>query len=254
MRSLLIFLTVCITYSSVCYGGFFGDSTALNGPELQCGTNDDVMTENGALTVSFWYYHIDAGGNSNGRFLDRKGVGQVNMFVSGSSPFGIDFQVAGVTALDRQTGNFLILNKWQHICLTWDGSTTAANVKIYFNGIESPSYVTTTNGSTITDNSTGTLLIGNTGIPGIRTLGGIISDVGIWNSVLPLSAIRQLAFSRVKGMPLQISQKTLKRYFPLDDTTHLTSFAFATDRGPLGVNCVPSNNPVQRSEAVLSYP
>jgi hypothetical protein len=59
----------------------------------------------------------------------------------------LEFLKGGTSNTDRTTSNLAVSwDTWQHIAITWDGSTTAANVHIYKDGTEL-TYQTTTNGS-----------------------------------------------------------------------------------------------------------
>lgn len=220
------------------------------------GSTDDILTENGALTISVWINPNTLGEGNIGRIVGREnnvspGVGfrmiataSVRFFVFGST-------VLGVTA----SNDSIVLNTWQHIALTWDGSTTATNVHIYVNGIE-VTYAAQTNGVSLANNSTQVLAIGNTNTANAQTFDGQISEVALWDSVLSLYEIRQLAFSRVKRIPLQISLSNLKAYWPLDDFSNGSSASGSNsirDLSPEQRHGTPANSPLGYSEEVLSY-
>ncbi len=72
--------------------------------------------------------------------------------------------------------------------MTWTGSATATNAKIYTNGVEA-SYAVTTNGvGTRSNDSAYDVIIGNESA-GARTFDGVIDDVRIYNRVLNASEI-----------------------------------------------------------------
>jgi len=217
-----------------------------------CGTSD-VITENGAITICWWANRNGAGGGGNARILQR---GSVVLFLTGTGSLSYEFQVAGTTTLRRATANSTITaDTWEHWCVKWDGSTTAANADIFKNGTET-TYQATVNGATLTNNSTDTLYIGNRA-DGLRAWDGFIDEFAVWSSQLSNAEIAHLAASRTRGLPLQISPSSLKYYLPFDECAEGAACATASmfrDRSGQGNHCSPSNNPTGRGGAILSYP
>lgn len=223
--------------------------------EITFGTNDDIMTENGALTISAWVFANTTGEGGAGCIVSRGtvGVSGANLVFIGTN--GLRFFVNGTTTLDRQgSTNTLNLSTWNHVVATWDGSTSVANVHLYVNGSEISS-ASSSNGATLADNSGTTLRIGNRS-SGAFTWDGIIDEVAMWNSVLTLNEISILSKSRLRGIPLQISPTNLKRYWPLDDFSD-NSVASGTnsikDMSSNKVDGTPNNSPLGVSGQVLSY-
>ena len=100
--------------------------------------------------------------------------------------------VAGGTALERTCGdNSISTGSWQHILLTWDGSTTAANVHIYVNGAEED-YAATTNGVNLTA-ATGSWSIGGRIYDDARNFDGHVAEPAVWNGILSAAEIAALA-------------------------------------------------------------
>jgi hypothetical protein len=103
-----------------------------------------------------------------------------------------EFDFSGATDLRITTeDNALVLHEWQHVALSWDGSGTANNVRIFINGIE-PSRGTNQNGagSKVTDSGKDFLI----GIDASDTndFDGTIDDVRIYNRALSLDEIKRL--------------------------------------------------------------
>ena len=73
------------------------------------------------------------------------------------------------------------LGVWQHVALSWDGSASAANVRIYVNGQE-VTYQTTTNGVNLNADADRDLVIGNRA-DGARTFDGTLDELRISNTV-----------------------------------------------------------------------
>jgi hypothetical protein len=105
--------------------------------------------------------------------FDGTGVGRLRFTVEYS---GTDLHVA-------TAANALLMNQWQHVAVTWDGTPGAAGVHIYVNGVEV--------GYAVQQNPTGTrindaaypLTIGNSQFLD-ATWNGVIDDVRIYNRAL----------------------------------------------------------------------
>jgi len=187
-------------------------------------TNNNIMSENSALTISAWIKPITVGAVNAGRIVGREASGSNTVSFLATSTNAIQFIVIGNTTLTvRSSNNSITLNTWQHIAMTWDGSTTATNVHFYVNGVET-GYQIQTNGGGPFDNASTNLRIGNLNT-GTRSFDGLISDVALWVSQLSQHEISQLATNRTKYLPLQISPDTLRRYFPLDELPDNTSIS-----------------------------
>ena len=186
-------------------------------------TLNDIETQGGGgLSISFWIYPRTAGAGNFGYCVAKVNSEAVNegyweiFFASVATALSFKKNYTTADLVRRMSNGSLTVNVWQHVVLTWDGSSTAANAHYYINGTE-PSYLTTTNGSG-TKNSDALLpfLIGNS-FNGVGSGDHIITEVGLWNVVLNNSEIQALAKSRVKGIPLQIRPSALVGYWPLDD-------------------------------------
>lgn len=241
---------------SLCWAGVNFDDVD---DYIDCGTMADaVMTENGALTISAWIYPETIGTSGASRIIGRQNGG-VGVYLYKSSTTTVSFQVVGSTTLTRKAANnALTLNIWQHILLTWDGSTNAENVHIYVNGIE-VAYQTTTNGITPSNNSAASLIIGNRD-DFIRCFDGTITEVAVWNTIVSANEIALLAHSRVKGMPLLLKTANLKGYWPLDEGSHGVSADLDTawDMSGNGNNGNPDNGAnntglTWMAESILTY-
>ena len=158
-----------------------------------CGTADDMLQEDQPQTIVVWVYAETVGEGNAGRILTKglQGVNSVTLFLNSTASVG--FIVNGISNLDRRTSDStLTLNAWRPIALTWDGSSTAANADIYINLVE-PSYKTTTNGNTPTDNSAASIFIGNVS-DNSRTFDGKIAYLQVWNRVLTTAEISQATY------------------------------------------------------------
>lgn len=235
--------------------------TPTNSCGLILGTSDDTMTNDGIVTFSLWAFIRGNGAASLGRLFCRENVNQTGPHLQTQGTQQLSFVVEGTTRLARTSAvSAYSLNTWNHIAVTWLGTNTAADAHIYVNGSE-VTYTGTTNGVTIAENSGQHIRVGNASGSN-RGCDAEISDVAVWNSVLSQHEIELLARSRTRYTPLQVSPSTLKRYWPLDDTTAGVSASDnngVRDLGPFfshgsGTNATGGSVPVAVSEEVLSYP
>jgi hypothetical protein len=160
------------------------------------GANDTLFPDNQPITISAWIYPRTTGGlgNNFGRIVSRELAGQgPTLKISSDICFNcVSFQVAGGTPFERATAeNSIPFNTWSHVIVTWDGSITAANSHIYINGVEA-SYSVTTDGASITDNSSAPLVIGNRISDLARQYDGLIDEVRIYNRTLSATEVTGL--------------------------------------------------------------
>ncbi|MDP3070204.1 MAG: LamG-like jellyroll fold domain-containing protein, partial [Opitutaceae bacterium] len=142
-----------------------------------------------ALTVSAW---VKA--NSYVGRIVHKDIGTVStvgwqFYQNGSGSMGFVAKHATTNINRISAANAISLGAWNHVMVTWTGSSTATNAKIYVNGVET-GYATTTNGvGTRGNDATASAFIGNNDT-GVRTFDGALDDVRIYNRVLTASEIQ----------------------------------------------------------------
>lgn len=164
------------------------------------GTDDVISTANSstldipALTWCLWIKPDTLGEGNTGTFVRK-----VDSAGTGKHIFRINSANADVTFFMTWAGNDLTRNSsislvtlgvWQHWAVTWNGSATASEVRIYKNGVE-VTYGTTAN-ATLTVDSTdgGAVTIGGT-LAGTLTFDGRIAHPEQYNRVLSVEEIRQ---------------------------------------------------------------
>ena len=165
---------------------------------LSAGTGASVA-DLGPMTLSVWMKPRSEGKASGGVVAWKSGGG-ANAgwrfdFDSGASRVNaLRWRVDYTTDLTREINdNQITLNTWQHVLLTWDGSTTAANVHIYIDGVEA-TYLTTTDATgSRTSDSASDLKIGRGDLGGApQNFDGLIDDVRMYNRVLSADEIKRL--------------------------------------------------------------
>lgn len=86
----------------------------------------------------------------------------------------------------------LSFGDWQHVVVTWTGTTSASEVLVYVDGNEVSSYDAVTNGVGTRNEIDGTPLLVDNSNNGGRTFDGSIDDVRIFNRALTADEVQQL--------------------------------------------------------------
>jgi len=147
-----------------------------------------------ALSCAAWVNLDGSGEGNSGRLFDK--IGAINAgwaFFCTTTNTLIFVGNHSTTQLNRfAADNSAPTGQWLHVAATWDGSTTAANAKIYVNGSE-VSYKSAQNGAgTRPDDSATPLYIGNRGALD-RTLDGRMAEPCVWNIALTAADIASAA-------------------------------------------------------------
>lgn len=149
----------------------YPETIGENNLGIICTKAPDVSTTNG------WTFRTDNINTTNClTFLcDFLGVGNVNLF-------------------KISTTNSIVLNRWSRVAVTWDGSSTAANCKLYINGVE-PAYHLSQNGQTNRgDDSGNSFCVGNEPTTTARTFNGPLAHIQIFNALLSNPEVNQAHF------------------------------------------------------------
>lgn len=182
-------------------------SSANRGSIAFDGTDDKVSCGSSGLNnlISFslllWINKISSssGGNGFDRLIAKRssgGSGWWDLYTSSTHTIALSADFI-TTDIVRETSNTISLNKWNMVSCTWDGSSSASNIKFYINNLET-SYTTTTNGvGGRASESTNVAVIGG-GDFGNRPFYGNMSQILVYNKVLSLSDIQQ-NYNATKG-------------------------------------------------------
>lgn len=148
---------------------------------LTCGTSNAIFDLSTAFTFCGWLNPT----SSSSFIFQKRSVGVAQLF----------FNVTGTNSLNlyKDTNNFdfartsnsssFTSGTRQLICITDDGSATAANAHFYVNNVE-VSYAATTNGTGgLLNNSGGTVYLGNA-VSTTNSFNGNFHHSAVWNSVL----------------------------------------------------------------------
>lgn len=168
-------------------------TTGISSSALDFDGSDDVVDmgsasiidDLGPVTFDMWFYADGLGEGGLGRLFEKQSSTTANgyrlqMNTNNSLIFAVDY---GTTDIERKTvDSSFSLSTWNHVVVTWDGSATASNVKIYINNTEA-SYATAVDGVGARQLDNGqNLRIGNTS-DGSRTFDGKIDEFKVYNKV-----------------------------------------------------------------------
>ena len=190
--------------------GAGNNGTLTNGPTVTPGkigqalnfdgTDDYIDAGSGSatddlsvLTVSAWIKPRSLGGANHGRFVEKGTVGTNGWSIYFDSGGGFTFDVEFPTYLEVvTTASGAGLNTWQHVVVVWDGSVTAANVKIYVNGVLQ-SHSTDHNGAgTRASDAAGNVNIGRSASVSGRFFDGGIDEVRVYNRAFTQTEVTNL--------------------------------------------------------------
>ena len=158
---------------------------------INYGVNDTFMRENQAMSGVVWVLREGTGGSTLFRRLG--GAGQVSAVINSTSAGLFRFVVGGATNLDVVSATSSIANVWQCFAVTWNGTVTATNVKLYSNFVEM-AYVLQQNMSLPNDNSPAALTLGNNAAL-TSDFDGQLAYLQIFNRVISLNEIRQCGYA-----------------------------------------------------------
>ena len=170
------------------------------------GSNDYVNAGSGssldnlpAITFSAWIYPRAQGTRL---FVTNRGNPESSGWrfafdsaTAGSMRFTVDYSTTDlVTRNNSPDANSVApLNKWTHIAVTWNGSATATNVKIYFNGVGANSYSTANGvGDRVDDNAQNLIIGHNEALTSNGGFNGLIDEVRVYNRALSAAEIQAL--------------------------------------------------------------
>ncbi len=143
----------------------------------------------GPLSISAWINPRSMGERDEGMILGKYGNGgEFRLefkFAGGSNALMFARNYDGTPNILRQitANNAITMNTWQHVAVTWDGSGSSANIKIYVNGVETGYQSPLNGGGTMISDTDSDFTIGNQSTL-IRAFDGSIDDVRLYNRVL----------------------------------------------------------------------
>ena len=179
--------------------GVLGQALEFDGDDDYVNTGSGTSLDDLSLTdfaISAWIYANTTGDSGTGRIAAKRpsgGAGGWLFFTDNTSSIGAQIlnTSGGVYAQARGANNALTLGQWQHVVMNFSGS--GSNIDLYVDAAEI-SYDTDTTGSgTLSGDSSGNLLIGDSpAAVGARNFDGKIDDFRIYDRALSMDEIRRL--------------------------------------------------------------
>jgi len=213
MRLLLLALFLCLPSSQVDAARGF-DTTYGNGT-TDVATTGYTAAAGTQVSISAWFSENSLGGGSVGRLIDDTGTGGstnwlINAFTNSSTMRFVYYSNGGVT-FSRWTFPITNTTNWQHLCLTYDGSSLSNTPVAYVNGISQSMTTVQAPLSSLT-HGTATMYVGNL-TAGNGVWDGKIAEVGYWNGII-LTANECKSLS-LGTSPLKVRPASLSLYMPL---------------------------------------
>jgi hypothetical protein len=176
-------------------------SVSVNGG----GSLADLYNSGHGMTVTAWIKPASAGGGGGGRIVDKDnndGGWFLKMNGATSLQFaGDQFTAVGSVqgkAVTLNSTNSIVLNQWQHVAATWDGTTNAQGtnsqgIHLYVNGVLADDATSAVNGTGAPQTDAGTpFTIGNRPVDNARNFNGSIDGVRVYNRILTQAEIQSL--------------------------------------------------------------
>ena len=184
--------------------------------------NPDHLQELGPLTYTAWIKPASEGESNNGRIIS-KDVG-TDIFtpswrMEATNTLELTYRGTVVSLVRTASDNAVTLNVWQHVAVTWDGSATASNVRMYVDGVET-GYKATTDGVGLIEDIGTEYYIGSNDLTN-RSFDGFIDEARIYNRILSLAEIQTLANGDQPSTGL--GAYTLQTALDVDGTLRLNS-------------------------------
>src|SRR3989344_671007 len=231
--------------------GKLGNALNFDGVDDYVDVGSPASLDNlSAMTISGWMKPRTMGESGQGRIMEKRGLGgNAGWEFTPNGTNAIDFLVDHATsALIRRTANNVFsFNAWTHVALTWDGSITAANAKIYVNGVETTYQITQNAVGARVDESANNLVIGNRSASKIVTFDGFLDEVRVYNRVITTSEISDLYNATSGPGYVKLEKVGLPDItctgFTLTSSTTLSSGGCPLDGVATGVRNVQVTNP-----------
>jgi len=157
-----------------------------------------ILDDIGARTISAWIRPNTLGESSTGRIIHKStsssedpSSGWFWRLVNNSGVNAMELRIARASGdMVARSSTGVSFGAWQHVVVTWDGSTLAS-IDFYINGVATGETFTGTGGGAFVSDADDSFIIGNN--PGLgRTFDGLIDDVRVYNRALSAAEIQAL--------------------------------------------------------------
>lgn len=212
------------------YASYRDDITALNfdfGSKVDCGDDASIQISGTTITLEAWVYPtIFNGSVNNGNIINKEQNGSGTDFgymIRCGNNGAINFNLGNGTwnELNAPQGS-LVLNQWQHVAATYDGS----NMIIYVNGNQVASQPTSISFSPGNTN----LTVGNWSNTNDRAFVGRIDEARVWSVAKTVTEIQNNMNQCLTG-----SEAGLQAYYKMNDGPGSSTLTDLTTNGNDGV-------------------
>ena len=179
-------------------------------------------------SIGIWAYRTGDGGGGFGRMCDRALSTDNELLWCDGPSNKYEYQIRWSGAQARWTIPKPSDNAWHHVLVTYDGSSTANDPKIYLNGaLQTVTRLVAPSGTIAT--ASGNYIIGNRDSTANRGWDGYLAEFAVWDRIL--SSTEAAAIGTAKKSALWYPDK-LACYLPLKyDLRDWARSVFATDSG-----------------------
>lgn len=208
------------------YGSYKDNITALNfesESKVDCGNDPSIQLSGTEITLEAWVYPTNFGGSVNDNNIINK---EQNGF---NSDFGYMIRCGDDGKINFNLGDgswneltapqgSLVLNQWQHVAATYDGT----NMVIYVDGVQVASQAE----STTFDSGNTNLTIGNWSNTNGRAFEGSIDEARVWSISKTASEIQNNMQRCLTG-----TETGLQAYYRMQDAPGSTTLTDQTANG-----------------------
>jgi hypothetical protein len=157
--------------------------SALDRYTVTAATSINGLFATGA-TLMAWVRPDTAGITTTfGRILDKASWDFYCDNGTSTNSFSFDHKRATLDGSWSMPASTMQFNVWQHVCVTYDGSNTANNAVMYYNGVSQTVTRNSAPSGALVSDSANNLILGNT-TAGDRTYDGQMEDLRFYNRIL----------------------------------------------------------------------
>jgi len=157
---------------------------------IDCGNGSSIdnLAQNG-FTSNAWINADTLGDSNTGRILNKRynNSGWI-LFMDSANTIGAQILATSVIANSRGADNQLSLSSWTYVTMTYDYYGADRKIRLYVNGVEISYETQTTTTSQASDDSLGSLLIGED-FNLDRSFNGKIANTQIYNRTLSATEV-----------------------------------------------------------------
>jgi hypothetical protein len=175
---------------------FNGNNTYLAVKNNNNDLNDIYL--NGGMSLAAWINPQSTGNSVGGlaRIIDKGGdannVGGWLLRLEDTNTITFAVNYSTIQLFKTASNNSIQLNVWNHVAVTWDGTSAASGIQLYVNGALVGTTASADGAGTLPSDASLVVTIGNKRPTINRGYLGIMDDLGVWTRVLSLNEIQAI--------------------------------------------------------------